>query len=269
MKLIKTSVCVFMFTIWSCYTLSAQSTSEIECTFTNKAFHAGEQLTYLIQYNWGLIWVDAGEAVFSVKDTIYNKKVCYYFLGMGHSFPKYDWFYKVRDRFETFMDTMTLKPLRYVRNSNEAGNQVYNDNYFNFAKSKAIYYSQQKDKSFKKDTVAITQCTYDVLSMVYYSRNIDFSKYKPNDKIPVSLYLDGEIYSLYIRYVGKENIKTKTGSYDCIKFKPLLIEGTIFKGGENMTVWVTDDEQHLPVYVETPIVVGSIKVTLTKAKGLK
>ena len=76
------------------------------------------------------------------------------------------------------------------------------------------------------------------------------------------MFLDDKVYTLYIRYVGKEKIDTKFGSFNAIRIVPLLIEGTIFKDGEKMNIWVTDDANHLPVRIDSPILVGSIKVDL-------
>ena len=109
----------------------------------------------------------------------------------------------------------------------------------------------------------------DVMSAVYYARNIDFNKYKTGDRIPFDMFLDDEIFHLYIRLMGKEKIKTKYGKFNAIKFKPLLIKGTMFKGGEQMTVWVSDDPNHLILRVESPITVGSIKVDMMGYKNLR
>jgi hypothetical protein len=97
---------------------------------------------------------------------------------------------------------------------------------------------------------------------MYYARNIDFNKLSPGDKIPFNMFLDNQVYPLYIRYIGKEVIKTKYGKFRAIKFKPLLLKGSIFAGGEKMTVWVSDDANHIPVRVESPISVGSVKVDM-------
>ena len=105
--------------------------------------------------------------------------------------------------------------------------------------------------------------------MVYYARNIDFSKYKPDDKIPFDMFLDDEVFHLYIRYMGKEKIKTRFGKFNAIKIKPLLIKGTIFEGGEKMTAWLSDDPNHLLLRVESPIAVGSIKVDMMSYKNLR
>jgi hypothetical protein len=108
----------------------------------------------------------------------------------------------------------------------------------------------------------IPNCIQDVLSAIYYARNINFNKYKPDDKIPFSMFLDNEVFNLYIKYQGKEVIKTRYGTFNAIKFKPLLVKGTLFEGGEKMTVWVSDDANHIPLRVESPIVIGSIKADM-------
>jgi hypothetical protein len=153
-----------------------------------------------------------------------------------------------------------MKPLKFIRNVNEGGYTIYNNVTFNHDEGKA---------TSTKGEFKIPDCTQDVLSAVYYARNIDFNKYNVNDTIPLNLFLDDSIYHIYIRYLGKELLKTKTGDYNCIKFKPLLINGTIFRGGEKMTVWVTDDDNKIPILVESPITVGFIRAELYKADGLR
>ncbi|MES1217089.1 MAG: DUF3108 domain-containing protein, partial [Bacteroidota bacterium] len=80
---------------------------------------------------------------------------------------------------------------------------------------------------------------------------------------------DDEVYNMYIRYLGKETVKTKYRKFKAIKFKPLLVKGTIFEGGEKMTVWVSDDGNHIPVRIESPISVGTIKVDMMGNKNLR
>ncbi len=108
-----------------------------------------------------------------------------------------------------------------------------------------------------------------MISAVYYARNIDFSKYKAGDKIPFDLFIDNAVFPMYIRYLGKETIKTRYGKFRTIKFKPLLVGGTIFEGGEKMTVWVSDDANKIPVRIESAIVVGSVKVDMMGYRNLR
>src|SRR5205814_93744 len=133
-----------------------------------------------------------------------------------------------------------------------------------------VTFNQAKGQAISdKKVYSIPKGTQDVLSAIYYARNIDYNKYKAGDRIPFSLFLDDKVYSLYIKYLGKEEIKTKMGRFAAIKIAPLLIEGTIFEGGEKMTVWVSDDENHLPLRIDSPILVGSIKVDLIDYDNLR
>ncbi len=247
--------------------LFSKITAQTQCNITEMAFKGGEILTYEVYYHWGLVWANAGNAIFSIKEEDYLKKKTFHLVGEGNTYKGYDWFYKVHDKFESWVDTNTLKPFRHIRNSNEGGNHVYNDNYFNYNDKIATCFKVVKTK-VKKDSVKINDCTLDVLTMIYDSRCINYSNYKPGAKIPISLYLDGQIYdTLYIKYLGPQKIKTALGEKKCIVFSPLLIKGTIFAGGKGMTVWVTDDEKKIPVLIKTPIVVGEIQVKIKESKN--
>jgi hypothetical protein len=244
--------------------------AQTECSPRNEAFRAGEELTYNIVYNWGAIWMSSGTATFKVQQEDYKGKEAFHFVGTGTSYPKYDWFFKVRDKYESWADTNGLKPLRFIRDSHEGPTDIYNDCVFFHSRHMVYSFTRDKKNEMKRDSVKIPGCTLDVLTAIYYCRSIDFSKYKVNDTIPITFVLDNKVYPVYIRYTGKSVFTSpQLGKFNCIKFKPLLIEGTIFKGGENMTVWVTDDKNKLPLYVETSIVVGSIKVFLSDYKGLR
>ncbi len=240
------------------------------CRVNNQAFKQGEILIYQIYYNWGKIWMETGEVTFTNELIDLNNTKIHHFTGKGHTYPKYDWFYKVRDRFESFADTITLKPLRFVRDVNEGGDHAYDDYVFDQKKRKIYTAEIRNKKKMKLDSINLAACTNDVLTAIYYSRCLDFSLYKPNDTIPITFVLNSKTYPSYMVYKGKEVLKTELfGTINCIKFCPKLIEGTIFKAGESMTVWATDDKNKIPVYVETPITVGYIKVKLMKHEGLR
>ncbi len=82
--------------------------------------------------------------------------------------------------------------------------------------------------------------------------------------------IDGKVNYLFIRFLGKEVMEMPSEKkYSTIKFSALLVDGTIFDGGEDMTVWVSDDENKIPLKVEAKIKVGWIKAYLVDTKGLK
>ncbi len=228
------------------------------CGIHNTAFKAGEVITYNIFYSVAGIYLNAGTATFTTSLEKLNNKIVYHVVGEGRTNANYDFFFKVRDKYESYFDTSNLQPLKFIRNVDEGGYKKYENITFNQQTNTAI-----TDAGVFK----IPNCIQDVLSSVYYARNINFSKYKINDKIPFSMFLDKQVENLYLRYLGKEVIKTRYGKFNAIKFKPLLVKGTIFQGGEKMTVWVSDDANHIPLRIESPIVVGTIKVDMMQYKN--
>src|ERR1051326_5093221 len=134
------------------------------CDISNTAFIPGEEIVYQTSYNWGFIWLDAGEVIFNSEESILNEKKCYHISGIGGTFPSYDWIYKVRDRFEVWVDSSSLKPLRYIRDIKEGGRYFYNECFFNFQKQKGYCITKNK-KKVSVDTVSISSCAFDPLSI--------------------------------------------------------------------------------------------------------
>src|SRR5450432_3876979 len=230
------------------------------CGLQNHAFKVGESITYRVYYKLAGVYIAAGEATFVCALEDLAGKAVYHVTGDGKTYSFYDNFFKVRDKYETFIDTSNLQPLKFIRNVNEGTYKKYENISFNKTAHTAIT---------NNGVYKTPDCVQDVLSTMYYARNINFDKYKPGDKIPFSMFLDNQVYSIYIRYVGKETIKTRYGKFRSIKIKPLLIKGTIFQGGEKMDVWIGDDANHIPVRVESPISVGSIVVDMMDFHNLR
>lgn len=252
--------CFFMLCAILVGNTSTKILDEDFCGLHNTTTQDGEVINYTIFYSVAGMYVNAGLVSFSNKLEELNGKTVYHVIGEGHSNSSYDWIYKVRDKYESYIDTTTLLPLKFVRNVREGSNR----------KNESVLFNHEMQTATTNDKkVKIPYCIHDVLSAVYYARNINFEKYKPNEKIPFKLFLDGEIHNVYIRYLGKEELRTKYGKFKTIKFKPLVIKGTIFKGGENMTVWVSDDANHVAVRIESPILIGSVKVDLSGYRKLR
>jgi hypothetical protein len=230
------------------------------CGIKNISFKVEEEVSFTVYYAVAGIYVNAGTATFTSKLETINNRPVYHVTGEGKTNSSYDWIYKVRDKYETYIDTATFQPLKFIRNVNEGGYKKYENITFNKTSNTAI----TGNGVFK-----VPACVQDVVSSMYYARNIDFSRLQPDDKIPFSMFLDNEVFNMYIRYVGKEEIKTKYGKFRAIKIKPLLLKGQIFEGGENMTVWVTDDQNHIPVRVESPLVVGKVKIDMMSHTNLR
>ncbi len=223
-------------------------------------FKSGEKIHYTVFYSVIGFYVNAGNASFTTTRTTYNNRDVFHVVGQGNTNSRYDWIFKVRDRYESIFDAESLKPLKFIRNVQEGDYKRYEEVYFDHNRQVA---------TTKKGTYKVPAQVQDVISSLYYARNIDFDQYKKGAKIPFNMFIDDEVFRMYIRYMGKETVKTKYGKYNAIKLKPLLIKGNVFDGGEKMTIWVTDDPNHIPVRIESKLSVGSIKVDLEKYENLK
>lgn len=236
-------------------------------------FQSGEKLTFKIYYNWSAIWMKAGNVTFEILDAYMNGKTVYHVDCIGQTASAFNWFYKVDDHYQTYIDPSTLLPLKYIRDVHEG--KYTKKNQFRFFHSQnevAIDYRIQKGEVQAKDeVVSIKPCTQDVLSTLYYTRAFDFknSNIAVGDTIPVEVFLDGKSYSVHLRYKGKDELKTKLGKFRCLKFAPMLMSSYAFgKGGEKMMIWVTDDDNKLPLLIESPLKVGWGKAYLTEYENL-
>lgn len=224
------------------------------------AFQSGEHISYTVFYNVIGIYVNAGSATFTAAKKNLGNDDVFHLVGEGVTNSRYDWIFKVRDRYESYYDAENQRPVKFIRNVQEGDYKKYEEVTFDHSNRIAIS---------TKGKVKVPQQVQDVVSSLYYARNLNFDRLNPGDKVPFNMYLDNEVYNMYIRFMGKEKIKTRYGTFKAIKLKPLLLQGQTFNGGEDMTVWVTDDANHIPVRIESPITVGSIKVDLMRYRNLK
>ena len=244
----------------------AQDSPE-NCKMKNSTFSSGEKLSYVVAYNWFIVFSEVGLVDFTIREDNIKGKDIYHFKASGRTFNWWDKFFKVRDSYETWVDKETLRPLNFQRITRE-GDYRQNENYIFQGDSVVFRKNKIRDNPFSYDTIPIPPCAQDVLSAILYTRNIDYSNYKPGDKIPITVVLDEKTYDLYFRYLGIEDKKVKgLGTFECLKFTVLLVQGTLFHEGEDMFLWVTNDKNHIPVIAESPIVIGNVKARLTSIKG--
>jgi hypothetical protein len=239
----------------SSYHLSAQSAN-----VQKRAFQPSEKLSYNVYYSLIGIYVKAGTATFTMSSERLQDQDVFHVVGEGSTNPRYDWIYKVRDRYESYFSTTDLKPVKFVRNISEG----------KYQKREEINFDHQTNTAITKNGVyQVPENVQDVISVMYYMREINYDKNKAGDKIAYTMFLDDKVYSLSLLYLGKETVQTRYGTFKAIKLKPLLIKGRVFEDAEKMTIWVTDDANHIPVQVESPISVGKVMVNLIKYENLK
>ena len=222
-----------------------------------RAFKRGEVLEYRVHYGW----INAGEAVLEVtkENKQINGKSTYHMVGTGRSVGAFNWFFKVRDRYETFMDEEELVPLVFIRRVNEGGFIINQDQ---------EYYHEKNRVKTNGKLMEVPSGIQDMLSAFYYSRHLDYSNAVAGDEFTVITFVDDEVFPLKIRYMGKETISNDLGTFRCIKFHPVVQEGRVFDADKDLTVWITDDKNRIPVRIEAKLFVGSARMDLKGFNGL-
>ncbi len=227
--------------------------------YRNQTFQSGEFVSYKVYYKLGFLWFNAAEASFLIKKENLKNRPVFHFESKGFTRPNYDWIFKVRDFYGSYADTLTLKPFYFSRVTSEGSYRVNNQYIFDHYRKKIYSSIENSDTPKHKDTLALKPGTLDVLTAIYACRTIDVEGLMLNDTIPLDMVIDNEIYDLYLRFLGREQVETNTGEkYRCLKFTILMVEGSIFKGGEDIQVWISDDKAKIPIKVQAEILVGSI-----------
>ena len=223
----------------------------------NNAFTTSEILEYRIHY--GLI--NAGVARLEIMPEIkkFGKRQVYHVVGTGRTTGAFDWFFKVRDRYESYVDRHSIIPWYFVRRINEGGYKKNQNVKFNHFKNIAIS---------EEATIKVPHGIQDVISVYYFCRTMNFDTADVGDIFPMHTYLDDEVINLNLKYIGRENVKVKAGTFRCLKFRPVLLVGRVFKEEDDMTIWVTDDANKVVIRAQAEVLVGSIKMDLKNYSGL-
>ena len=220
-------------------------------------YKVGEYTSYKVSFGA----INVGHAELEVKEIISaNNKPSFHVIGKGRTAPFFDWFFKVRDVYETFIDTTTLLPVEFKRSVNEGGHLINQRYQFNHNDNRVI----TQDSSF-----FILINTQDMLSAFFLARTFKKENIINGKSFFIPLFMDDENYNLEIKYLTNEIIDTKWGKINCMVFKPNMQEGRVFTDEEQMKIWITDDANHLLIRVEAEIWAGTIKAVLEDYKKLK
>lgn len=226
-----------------------------------KAFAPGEQLTYKLKYSL-MFAITAGEATFAVDTALVQRdgKKLFHFFGVGKSASTFEWFFKALYRHDTYAEAATLRPTGYTHMRRE-GKYKFDD--------AVTYDGNENIIKGVKGKFEIKEPTYDILTAIYYARCLDVRKGEVNKFYAIPTFYEDGIYQLGVRMVGREKVHVPAGTFNCIKIQPRVIAGDIFKDDSKMTIYVTDDDNYIPVRIESPIVVGSVRADLYSYNGVR
>ena len=222
----------------------------------NNAFKEGEKLVFDLDYGF----VTAGVAVMEIPRI---KKIsgrnAYHINFEVNSVPSFDMFYKVRDRYESYLDVEGLFPWRFEQHIREGG----------YTRDFSAFFDHRKGKAKTSEgEYEIPLYVNDIISAFYYARTLDYSNMKVNDLINLKNFYKDKVYDLDVKFLGKETIEVPAGKFECVIVEPLVKEGGLFKHEGNIVIWLTNDELKMPVKVRTKIIIGHVEAKLTSYEGL-
>lgn len=222
----------------------------------NKSFKVGEKLTYDVNYGF----VTAGIATFYIpKIKRISGRDAYHVTFEVNTVPSFDWIFKVRDRYETYLDIEGLFPWRFEQHIREGS----------YSRDFSAFFDQRRGKAKTSEgEYDIPKYVNDIVSAFYFARTFDYSKLKVDDRIHLKNFYKDKVYDLDIKYHGKETVNVPAGKFDCIVVEPLVQEGGLFKSEGSILVWMTDDVLKIPVKVKTKVIIGAIDGELTGYDGL-
>lgn len=227
------------------------------------AYDSGEWFKFRIHYGF----INAGYATLEVKEAVVRNKKIYHAIGKGYTVGMSRFFFKVNDNYESYFDKVTNKPFQFVRKIDEGGYTKNQEGFFNQDANKVLV-KDYKNKTEK--TISVTENVQDIISTFYFLRNHpNIDKLKVGESIVVDMFFDDEVYKFKLKFIGREDLKTKFGTSPTMIFRPIVQSGRVFKEEESLTVWISDDENKIPLRIKASLAVGSIKADLESFKGLK
>ncbi|SEA14368.1 DUF3108 domain-containing protein [Bizionia paragorgiae] len=228
------------------------------------AFGEGEWFRFKMSYSG---FLKAGNATLSVSETALDGKDVYHVVGKGWTTGMAKWFFKVKDRYESFFDRRTMLPYKFIRDINEGGHKKNLEIDFNQAKNEALVHNKKHNT---KKTIATKPNIQDMVSTFYYLRNkLDISTLRIGDEIKLDMFFDEENYGFKLQYLGEETINTEFGEIESLKFRPYVMAGRVFKEEESLTLWVSKDKNKVPLRIKADLAVGSLRADLDAFRGLK
>ncbi len=222
----------------------------------NNAFKVGEKLTFDVKYGF----VTAGIATFYIpKVKRISGREAYHVTFEVNTVPSFDWIFKVRDRYETYLDIEGLFPWRFEQHIREGS----------YSRDFSAFFDQRKGKAKTSEgEYDIPKYVNDIVSALYLARTFDYSKMKVDDRVNLKNFYKNKVYELDLKYHGKETVEVSAGKFDCIVIEPLVQEGGLFKSEGSILVWMTNDALKIPVKVKTKVIIGAIDGELTSYDGI-
>lgn len=221
-----------------------------------------ENLHYVISYKWGLIHKDAGEATLSLR----NRGQNYDIMLAAKTKPWADKFYQVRDTLMGKIRKSDFKAMSYTKIAHEDGK--YGRDVISYSYSgKQVTGVCKRYKKNKKGEVSTSSKTltasgpvYDMLSVFYYLREIDYESLEKNKVLKATVFSGSKAETITIHLVGKEKIKLRNkAEREAYHITFNFTTGGKKKSSDDIDTWISTDSSHIPLYLTGSLPVGQVR----------
>lgn len=256
---------LILFLICVTFTLSAQ----------NSAFQAGEKLTFTASYNMSGLMTDLAQVTMETSEIKTKTATLLRLKCAATTYKKWDGFFKIRDLYESYVNPKTVTPYLYKREINEGGYYKFVKYNYNYKTKSVKSLIKKKTKNTEsgfwdqKNTIKINSGTRDIVSTIYHLRRLDIHKASPGASDTFTVLFDNKENKFSFTYLSKETINTAIGRKECYKLSINAVGSDVLKGSKSNLLWLTADENKIPVYAKFKVAVGSGELKIKSTSGLK
>lgn len=223
----------------------------------------GERLEYRVHYGF----INAGEAVMKIDESIHqvNNRPCYKIDVFGKTKGFFDMITSVRDNWGTYLDTaaivsqmfyQTIKEGKYLKKEVIEFDQINH--------IAAVNRLDKKDSTLiRKDSIEVIGNMQDIISGYYYMRTFDYDTMEMDQIFTVYGFFDDTTYHIKVKFLGRDELKTKIGEFDAFIISPIMPKNTFFRGKNPIKAWISDDKFRIPLKVKAELLIGSLEIDIT------
>lgn len=233
------------------------------------AFRGGEEMSFVMHYSWGIINSDVGTATVRLGEDSFNGVPVFHCDVSGRTSRLFDIVFKVREHFCSWFTVDGLRPLKFTRDTEEGSYEARNTYLYDWERSVIAADVYSSSSGQRELELPLDRCTYDLPALFYLARNMDMDSVTPEIRYPMTFAIDDDVYNVHFILHGRETIDVKgLGRINTVKFSARLLAGEVFRSDTDMTIYISDDANRLPVYFEAPLLVGKASGRMTSCSGL-
>lgn len=222
-----------------------------------------EKLKYSLVYELGILCFPAGEIEYSTTKKIYNSQNVIFIEASGKSLKSYELIYSMNENIKTCVEAFSLNPIWSEVKINQNGRESFVNSHFEWDKNKLYIENKEYNKPTEHDSIKLNGNALDFLSAGLYIRNLNFSNAKKGDVFTLNIISGKLVHKIRAKYLGNENIfLPNVKNIKTIKMSVETIPGDFFKNGDEIYIWLTDDEKHIPLQFESKVLIGRVKISI-------